>query len=137
MNFLCLLFSKGSRMSLLNILNLFLSLCLHSPLSHTHLLLIYITPRGSPVWWLWEETHVPKVVGSNPGTVYWMDMTFFTLICCKKCIDCLKRPKINEQEAGIGPLLYHSHKKPFLLLSQCLPFFTYSVSLSKTNKVSF
>ena len=29
----------------------------------------------------WEETRVPKVVGSNPGTVYWMD--FFTCICCK------------------------------------------------------
>ena len=23
---------------------------------------------------LWEETHVPNVVGLNPGTVYWMDM---------------------------------------------------------------
>ena len=27
---------------------------------------------GALVQWLWEETHVPKVVGSNPGTVYWM-----------------------------------------------------------------
>ena len=25
-------------------------------------------------WWLWEETLVPKVMGSNPGTVYWMDI---------------------------------------------------------------
>ena len=24
--------------------------------------------------WLWEETHVPKVVGSNLSTVYWMDI---------------------------------------------------------------
>ena len=22
--------------------------------------------------WLWEETHVHKAVGSNPGTIYWM-----------------------------------------------------------------
>ena len=29
-----------------------------------------------------EMTHVREVVGSNPGTVNWMDMTFFTLICC-------------------------------------------------------
>ena len=29
---------------------------------------------GALVQWLWEETHVPKVVGSNPGTVYWMDI---------------------------------------------------------------
>ena len=33
------------------------------------------------------------VVGSNPGAGYWMDLTFFTLICCKNCIVCLKRPK--------------------------------------------
>ena len=55
------------------------------------------------VWWLWEETNVPKVMGWNPGTGYWMDMTFFTLICCKNCIVCLKRPKIKEKEAGVRP----------------------------------
>ena len=26
------------------------------------------------VKWLWVTTHVRKVVGSNPGTVYWMDI---------------------------------------------------------------
>ena len=30
--------------------------------------------------------------------------TFFTLICYKNWIVCLKRPKINENEAGDGPL---------------------------------
>ena len=51
-------------------------------------------------------THDRKVVGSNPGTVYWMELTFFTLIGCKNCIDvCLKRQKINEKEAGVGPFL--------------------------------
>ena len=35
-----------------------------------------------------------------------LELTFFTLICCKNCIDvCLKRPKINEKEAGVGPFL--------------------------------
>ena len=29
--------------------------------------------------------------------------TFFTYICCKNCNVCLKRPKINEKEAGVGP----------------------------------
>ena len=30
--------------------------------------------------------------------------TFFTYICCKNCNDvCLKRPKINEKEARVGP----------------------------------
>ena len=29
--------------------------------------------------------------------------TFFTYICCKNCNVCLKRLKINEKEAGIGP----------------------------------
>ena len=28
---------------------------------------------------------------------------FFALICCKNCIVCLKRPKINEKEARVGP----------------------------------
>ena len=32
--------------------------------------------------------------------------TFFTLICCKNCTDvCLKRPKINEKEAGLAHFL--------------------------------
>ena len=29
---------------------------------------------GALVYWLWEEAHVPKVVGSNPSTIYWMDI---------------------------------------------------------------
>ena len=30
-------------------------------------------------------------------------LTFFTLICCKNCIDvCLKRPKINEKRPGLA-----------------------------------
>ena len=30
--------------------------------------------------------------------------TFFTFIFCKNCKACLKRPKINQKEAGVGPL---------------------------------
>ena len=29
------------------------------------------------------------------------EMTFFTLICCKICIVCLKRPKINKKETRL------------------------------------
>ena len=32
-----------------------------------------------------------------------LDGHFFTYICCKNCNVCLKRPKINEKEARIGP----------------------------------
>ena len=32
-----------------------------------------------------------------------LDRHFFTYICCKNCNVCLKRPKINEKEAGVGP----------------------------------
>ena len=39
-----------------------------------------------------------------------LDGHFFTYICCKNCNVCLKRPKINEIEAGVGPFL----KKTFL-----------------------
>ena len=32
--------------------------------------------------------------------------TFFTLICYKNCNNvCLKKPKINEKEAGVGPFI--------------------------------
>ena len=59
---------------------------------------------GSLVYWFWVTTHVLKVVLLNPGAVYWMDIwTFFTLICCKHCIVCLKRPKVNKKEAVVGP----------------------------------
>ena len=43
-----------------------------------------------------------RVVGSNPGTVYWMDI--FHIYLLQNCNVCLKRPKINEKEAGVGPL---------------------------------
>ena len=62
------------------------------------------------------DDHVREVMGSNPGAVYWMDMTFFKFICCKNCIVCLKRPKINANEAGVGPFL---EKKPFCYNTWC------------------
>ena len=61
-----------------------------------------------------------KVVGSNPGAGYWMDMTFFfTLICCKNCIVCLKRPKINKKEADVGPFF----KKKNFIFKWTIPSF--------------
>ena len=51
-------------------------------------------------------TNVQKVLGLNHVAVYWMDVwRFFHIekICCKNCIVCLKRPKINEKEAVVGP----------------------------------
>ena len=52
-------------------------------------------------WWLmfWRSW----VQISAPYT-RWSFRHFLTLICCKNCIVCLKRPKINEKEAGVGPL---------------------------------
>ena len=34
-----------------------------------------------------------------------LDGHFYTYICCKNCNVCLKRPKINKKEAGVGPFL--------------------------------
>ena len=35
---------------------------------------------------------------------------FFALICCKKIIVCLKRPKMNQKDARVGPFLtYNSY----------------------------
>jgi len=41
-------------------------------------------------------------VGSNPGTIYWMDI-FSHIFVAKIYNVCLKRPKINEKEAGVDP----------------------------------
>ena len=63
---------------------------------------VYVERAEALVYWLWETTHVQSVVGSNPSNVYWMDMTFFTFICCKNSIVCLKRPKIIEKRPGLA-----------------------------------
>ena len=54
--------------------------------------------EGALVLWLWEETHVLKVMGSNPSTC----MEIFAFVCSKNCKVCLKRPKIKI-EAGDLP----------------------------------
>ena len=41
-------------------------------------------------------------MGSNPSTIYWMDI-FSHIFVVKICNVCLKRLKINEKEAGVGP----------------------------------
>ena len=52
------------------------------------------------VKWLQEETHVQRlwvrILAPHTG---WK---FFTYICCKYCIVCLKRLKINNIEAEVG-----------------------------------
>ena len=46
-------------------------------------------------WRSWVQIPVP-----------YTGWTFFTYICCQNCnVVCLKRPKINKKEAGIGPFL--------------------------------
>ena len=61
------------------------------------------SPNGSPGLLVIGGGSCSEGCGSNPGAVYWMDMIFFTLICCKNCNDvCFKRLK----ESGVGPLKY-------------------------------
>ena len=43
-------------------------------------------------------------MGSNPGAVNWMDMTFFTLNCCINCFDLFEKTENNQKEAGVGHL---------------------------------
>ena len=57
-----------------------------------------------------------------------MDMTFFTFICCKNCIVCLKRPKINKKEAGVGPIFLKNEKLQIVPISA-----TQSLKLQKYN----
>ena len=42
-----------------------------------------------------------------------LDGHFFTYICCKNCNVCLKRPKLNEKEAGVGPYKKHFYVKGY------------------------
>ena len=67
-----------------------------------------------------DKTNLSGDLGGSPGLVVMgrnshskghgfesrhriLDGHFFTYICCKNCNVCLKRPKINEKEAGVGP----------------------------------
>ena len=38
---------------------------------------------------------------------------FFAYICCKNCNLCSKRPKINEKEAGVGPIKWNRKSMSF------------------------
>ena len=48
------------------------------------------------VLWLWEETLVQEVLGSNPGTVYWMDI-FSSLFVVKNCL--FEKTENKQKEA--------------------------------------
>ena len=51
-----------------------------------------------------------------------LDGHFSTYICCKNCNDvCLKRPKINEKEAGVGPFFL---KKEMIVVNACAAIMT-------------
>ena len=49
---------------------------------------------------VWEETHVPKVVGSNPSTVYWMDIYSHSFV-----VKLFEKTKMNEKRPGSSPIL--------------------------------
>ena len=66
-------------------------------------------PAGALVLWLWEETHIPKVVGSNPGTLYWMDILSHISVV-KIVLFVWKRPKMSKKEAGVGPFKKTMHQ---------------------------
>ena len=60
----------------------------------------------------WSSGYVLKVVGSNPGAVNWMEMTFLTLICCKILYCLFEKTENKRKGAGVGPF-----KKVFI--TQC------------------
>ena len=49
-----------------------------------------------------------------PYTV-WTFGHFFTLICSKNCIVCMKRPIINKKVAGVGPFKKQTNGKNYKL----------------------
>ena len=63
----------------------------------------------------WSSGYGKRLTSKGRGFEYRhriLDGHFFTYNCCKNCNVCLKRPKINEKEAGVGPFIY---KKTFVL----------------------
>ena len=52
-------------------------------------------------WWLMFERLWVRIMAPYTG---WALRHCFTFICCKNCNVCLKRPKINENEAGVGQI---------------------------------
>ncbi len=46
--------------------------------------LTLLTGREAMVQWLRQMAHDQEVVGSNPGTVYWMDVSDLLAITLKK-----------------------------------------------------
>ena len=57
-----------------------------------------------------------KVVSSNPGTIYWMDI--FTCICFCKNFNVFEKTKMNEKEAGVGPFFLIVFNKMALKVSR-------------------
>ena len=49
------------------------------------------------VLWLWEDTHVLNIVGSNPSTIYWVD-SFLHLIVVKIAMFVWKDKSIQKLE---------------------------------------
>ena len=56
----------------------------------------------------------PKVVSSNPSTVYWMDI--FSHLFAVKFVMLFEKTKINEKEAGVGPFFFKKDKVSKVLL---------------------
>ena len=50
-------------------------------------------------------THDREVVGSNPGTVYWMELTFFHIFVVKIVLMFVWKDRKKRKEAGVGPFL--------------------------------
>ena len=58
---------------------------------------------GALVQWYWETIHVQEVMGSNPYTVYWMNMKFFHIDLLLK-LYCLFEKTENKRKRGrVGP----------------------------------
>ena len=57
-------------------------------------------------FWPWSSGYGKRLTFQRSSVRFpapYTGWTFFTFICYKNCKVCLKRPKINEKEAGVGP----------------------------------
>ena len=50
-------------------------------------------------------------MGLNPGAVYWMDMTFFTLVCCENFYCLFEKTKNKQKGAGLSQFVQRKTKQ--------------------------
>ena len=81
---------------------------------------------GALVQWLKEETHNQKVMSSNPGVGYWMDIFHIILL---KNMYCLLEKTKSKRKRGRGWPIFINYNDRFILTVKCVKSIKVIVSI--------